>query len=287
MSGRLIEAYLVHLTLANYRPTTLLARGTCLRSFHRTLDGRDLTQAGRIDVEAYMGRTLRPESRRAYKGHLRAFYRWALDEEYVTADPTAKLAPIRVPKAVPRPISEEQLVVAVAAGDARMKAWLLLAALGGLRCLEVAALRPRDLEPTASGMLLRLRECKGGGVATVPAHPLILDALDRVPIRNAAWWECKANHVSLTISAHLRAAGVDATAHQLRHYAGTSWYRASGHDLLATATLLRHVSVKTTMVYAQLDPTRPREVVDAVQVPALSGRPADRGTLSVVHSESA
>jgi site-specific recombinase XerD len=121
VSERLIEAYLVHLTLANYRPTTLLARGTCLRAFHRTLDGRDLTQATRIDAEAYMSRTLRPESRRAYKGHLRAFYRWALDEEYVTADPTAKLAPVRVPKAVPRPISEEQLVVAVAAGDARMK----------------------------------------------------------------------------------------------------------------------------------------------------------------------
>lgn len=52
--------------------------------------------------------------------------------------------------------------------------------------------------------------------------------------------------------------------HRLRHFAGTAFYKASGHDLLATARLLRHSKVDTTMIYAQLDPTRPTEVVNAV-----------------------
>ncbi len=73
--------------------------------------------------------------------------------------------------------------------------------------------------------------------------------------------------MSLIVGTHLKSCGVNASAHQLRHFAGTSWYRASGHDLLTTATLLRHANVQTTQRYAQLDPTRPTEVVNAV--PAL------------------
>jgi integrase len=58
--------------------------------------------------------------------------------------------------------------------------------------------------------------------------------------------------------------GINASAHQLRHYAGTTWYAASGNDLLATARLLRHVNVSTTQVYAALSPVRPAEVVGSV-----------------------
>lgn len=70
-----------------------------------------------------------------------------------------------------------------------------------------------------------------------------------------------------------------ATAHQLRRSAGTSWYRASGRDLLATAALLRHRNVKTTQVYARLHPTRTAAVVDAVDLAGLSDEPtAPTGT---------
>jgi site-specific recombinase XerC len=62
----------------------------------------------------------------------------------------------------------------------------------------------------------------------------------------------------------LQACGINATAHQLRHYAGSSWYKASQHDLLTTARLLRHADVSSTQIYAQLDPTRPAEVVGLV-----------------------
>jgi integrase/recombinase XerD len=262
----LLDAFLIRLELAEYRPATLQARRSCLRSFLTTLQGRPLSAATRLDVEAFMSRALKPESRKAYKGHLRSFYRWALDEGYVAVDPTAKLAPVRVPRTVPRPISEADLITAVAAGDARMKAWLLLMALGGLRCIEVAGLRPHDVEKVGTGTILRLRNSKGGGVSTVPAHPLILDALDRCPIRDDAWWRLTPHRLSTAVGDLMRSVGINATAHQLRHYAGTSWYRASGHDLLATAVLLRHADVKTTMVYAQLDPVRPQQVIDAVSL---------------------
>lgn len=267
--ARLVEAHLSRLTLAGYRPSTLRARGVVLRGFGQALAPRALTDATRLDVEAFLGRGLAPASRRCYQDHLKGFYAWAAEEGYVPVSPVARIPPVRVPNNVPRPISEEQLLTALAAADVRMRAWLVLMALGGLRCIEVAHLRPRDLQRSGDRTLLYLRECKGGGDAHVPAHPLILRALDEVPIRDDLWWTVTPSTMSTSVGRFLRSVGVDATAHQLRHFAGTSWYRASGHDLLATAALLRHKNVKTTQVYAQLDPTRTSAVVHAVGLKGL------------------
>lgn len=152
----------------------------------------------------------------------------------------------------------------------RCGVWLLLMAMQGLRCIEVAALRPQDVTVTDTGGVLFLRECKGGGTASMPAHASIIAALALLPQRDGLWWECSRQHVSRQVSVYLRSLGIDATGHRLRHYAGTSWLRASGHDLLTTARLLRHESVKTTQIYAELDPRRPAEVLGLTHAPGRS-----------------
>jgi integrase len=264
-SGVLIPAHAAHLRLASYRPSSVKARVAVLTAFERGLDPHHtLATAERLHVEAFLGRDLAPESRRAYRSHLRGFYTWATDEGHVAVDPTLKLPTVRVPRGVPRPITEEQLRKAVIYADARMRAWLLLMCLAGLRCMEVAGLRPEDLSETENGPLLFLRECKGGGTGVVPAHPGVVAALRHVPIRNGVWWTLSPHSISTAISTHLRSLGINATAHQLRHSAGTEWYRVSGHDLLTTARLLRHATVQTTQVYAKVEHTRPAEVVRAM-----------------------
>ncbi len=264
MSAGLVDAYVAWLKMTGFRPASVEARGICLRGFEVFIAPRDMSTATRLDVEAYLGRDLKPESRRTYLAALKSFYGWAVEGEYLSSDPTAKVARIRVPRKVPRPMPEPDLLLAVVRADSRMRAWLLLMALAGLRCIEVAGLRPQDLVPGPSGTLLHLRECKGGGTARVPAHPLILRALEHVPIRDDLWWEMKPATLSAAVNRYLRSVGVTSTAHSLRHFAGTSWYRASGHDLLATAALLRHANVNTTQIYARLDDERPTAVVNAV-----------------------
>jgi integrase len=264
----MIAAYRAHLTLAGYRPSTLRSKLYVLTAFSQQIAPRELEDANRFDVEEFLSRSLKPESRRAYRSALRSFYMWAHDEGLVEADPTAKLPSIRVPKASPRPIGDAELSLALQRADPRMRAWLLLMALAGLRCIEIAGLLPIDVIESDNGQrLLYLRETKGGGTATVPCHPMILEALAMLPIRNGTWWDCSRVTVSSQVARYLRSVGVDATAHRLRHYAGTAWYRASGHDLLTTATLLRHVNVATTQIYAATDPTRPAEVVSLVPRP--------------------
>lgn len=263
-----IGDYSAWLTLSGARPATIDARRQCLYAFTASLPkGRALADATHRDVTAFLARPLSAASRRTYRSHLRAYYTWAVEEGLCTTNPTDKVPVPRVPRGTPRPVTDDELRRALAAADGRMRAWLLLMALAGLRCLEVAALQPRDLilEPTP---MLFLRETKGGRTATVPAHQDVLAALSVLPIdSDGVWWHATPGHVSRTVSEFLRAQGIQASAHQLRHFAGTSWYRASGHDLLTTARLLRHANVATSQIYAQLDPVRPAAVVDLVQVP--------------------
>lgn len=266
------DAYLSHCRLAGLRPRTVDARATVLRLFDEFLIGYGATilGAGRAHCAAFIGRDhLAPASRRAYRSHLKAFYAWALEEGVLASDPTDRLPAVRVPITVPRPISKDELRRALEHAMPVMRAWLLLMASCGLRCCEVAPLRPRDVVCGDDGtVLLYLRETKGGQPAWQPAHPLAVQALTILPLDcDGLWWSTTPHSLGCAVRKHLHACGVDGSAHRLRHFAGTAWYAASGADLLTTARLLRHVNVATTQGYAALDPRRSLEVVSSVALP--------------------
>lgn len=264
-----LVSYRNRLTLAGYRPSTITSRMVVLTAFAREVEPRQLEHATRRDVEAYLARPLAAQSRRAYRSHLRAFYGWLLEEGDITVDPTAKIPAVRVPAGTPRPLSDDDLHLALTQADPRMRAWLLLMALAGLRCMEVARLRPCDLMEASGAVVLFLRECKGGGTSTVPAHQAIVAALSSLPIRDGLWWTVNERTISKVVAAYLHRLGIDATAHGLRHSAGSAWIVASGYDLLTTSRLLRHANVGTTQVYARLGEERPAEVVHAVHLRAV------------------
>jgi integrase len=268
----MLEQYRNHLTLAGYRPNTVKDRIRCLRAFSEHLAPRTLSEAHRADVEAYLARPLSAESRRCYRSHLRAFYVWAVDEKLLSEDPTAKVPAIRVQHGTPRPIGDDALALALEKAPPRLRAWLLLMALGGLRACEVSRFEPADLvQVDQQTALLYLRETKGGGTATVPAHPAILQALGALCVRgDGLWWKVSPRWVSRSVAAHLHGLGLSCTGHQLRHYAATAWYRTSEHDLLTTSQLMRHVKADSTQIYAALDPTRGVTVVNLVPVPMLA-----------------
>lgn len=262
----IIETYLNRLALQSFRPNTILLRKRVLTNLANHLAPQTLESAGRHDLERFLARDLAPGSRRVYRSCIRHFYAWATDEGFVSANPAERIPAIRVARGTPRPLDDEALRLALSHADLRMRAWLLLMCLAGLRCMEVAALTPGDLMHQDEGVILFLREVKGGGTATVPAHALVVAALAALPISAGLWWSVRPQHVGQYIAAYLRSMGIDATAHQLRHSAATLWLRDSEHDLLTTSVLMRHKSVETTQIYAQLDPVRPAQVVSSVQI---------------------
>jgi integrase/recombinase XerD len=260
-----IREHLAELETSGYRPSSIAGRWDVLMNFHRFVAPKPLTRATRADMLDFLGRPLSLTTRRYYLTQLRGFYGWCAALGLVERDETLTIRTVRVPRMLPRPISTSDLTRAIENGDARMRAWLLLMSLAGLRGLEVAALRPQDLFHTEFGPILYLRETKGGGDATVPAHPHIVEALDDLLVYpGGVWWSVGHDRLRDLINLHLRELGIDATAHQLRHYAGTAWYEASGRDLVTTAALMRHANIQCTMGYAALPNARTTEVVNAV-----------------------
>jgi integrase len=262
-----LDIHLNRLRLAGYREETIRTKRRMFGHLTDFLDPIPLEQATRLDLERWLSRpTLKPATRKAYRAHLRGYYRWLVEEGFRDDDPTYRIPPIRVPKGIPRPIPSHELAAALAAAPPRMRAWLLLMCLEGLRCCEVARLRPEDVRETPTGTVLFLREVKGGGQATVPAVTAVLEQLRRLRVRDGHWWQVQPNQVSVDVSAFLRGTGISSTGHALRHWAGTEWY-AVDRDILVTQRLLRHASVQNTQVYADVDPARPAEVAGLVRLP--------------------
>ena len=187
-----------------------------------------------------------PATRATYLSALRSYYKTT-----GLPDPTTDLRRPRMPHYMPRPLSDRQLAQAFRIGG-DVGVWIHLAGMLGLRCVEIAALTPDSV--TEDG-LLRV-DGKGDRVRFLP----ITGEVGRV-LAGYGWPRVSAKAVSRMVGRALRKAGVDATAHQLRHTAATRFLRSSGYDLAATSRLLGHASVATTMVYAATDVRRTAEVL--------------------------
>lgn len=197
-----------------------------------------------------------PATRRSYRSTLRAFYRWGIEAERTTANPVAKMPPVRVPRGLPRPAPDDTIREALAgAGTTALGLAILLAATSGLRRGELARVHSRDLRRDPDGWSLIVRG-KGGHVRSVPLTGETADLLRRVDgwaFPSPHGGHLTAHHLGKTISARLEGH----TTHSLRHRAATAAYRHS-RDLRAVQELLGHARPETTAVYAAVDPTAVR-----------------------------
>ena len=234
-------------------------------SFRKWL-GRPLTSATTEEIEAWLDSCrLGPSGRHTYLKHLRSFYAFAHRSRLIRKNPAGGIPLPRVPKALPHPIPEEELALALEQADPRMRAWLALAAYEGLRCCEIVGLRAEHVLGGSQPRLV-VAEGKGGDPRVLPLNPVVEAALraygmpkkgyvftrqDGQPLKSAT--------VSARISAYLHGMGIDYSAHSGRHAFGTEVYRRS-HDIRLAQELLGHASLHTTQIYTKLDP-RGAEVV--------------------------
>jgi integrase len=250
-----LHGYELHLRAAGRRPGTIEQRLGWARRLTRELP--DWQHATTAELEAWLAcPSWAPETRKAARASARCLYGWALAAGEVEVDPSAGLAPVRVPEAQPRPAPERVLAQALeAAVDDSDRLALLLAATMGLRRGEIAAAHTEDL---LDGWLLV--RGKGGKDRMVPLSPRVQPYLPAsgplVPSRLDGGHLTPA-HVGRRLS---RLLGPGWTAHTLRHrFAGVA--HASTHDLRAVQGLLGHSSLATTQRYV---PVRPDVMVAAV-----------------------
>lgn len=207
------------------------------------------------DLEAFLTSLghLAPQTVYDRLSHLHQFYRWALRHEHVVSDPTVMVDRPKAPSRLPRPIRDQDLATVLDGAPPTARAWVALGAYCGLRCAEIAHMSAEDLD---GDMLFIVG--KGGRERYVPVHAVALEAMAALglPDRGRLWLQPNGrpyppSQVSRLIGELFADLGVNATAHQLRHWCGTNMLRLCG-DVTVVQQMLGHSDPKTTMIYAQV-----------------------------------
>ena len=265
-----IEDGLAAHTLAAYRRDLDL-----FACWLQTRDDRGLQAAREADLLAYMAErhgATRASTANRRLSVFKRFWRWALREQLVDADPTLKLSAARTPLRVPKTLSEAQVEALLAAPDTdtprglRDRTMIELMYASGLRVSELVGLKTvyvsldeGALRVTGKGAKERLVPFGAEAHAWVrrylaEARAAILggrasDALF-VTARGAAmtrqmFWKL--------IKAHALRAGIHAplSPHTLRHAFATHLLN-HGADLRAVQMLLGHADISTTTIYTHV-----------------------------------
>lgn len=251
----LFDEYLRYLDRRDFSPLTVKHYRQAAWQWLHATGGR---QPDHVTVDVFVGGDPSTYTR------VRSYIRWALAEGHYTIDPLLRSHPPRTKRGTPRPISETDFARAVHLADPRMRCWLLLAGKAGLRCKEIAGIRVEDIEHDATPPMLYVSNPKGSSYGHVPLHPDILRAFTAYGLPTGGYLFpghkgrgfISPGYVSDTGNAYLKAVGIGATMHQLRHRCGSRVYDESGGDLLLTQRVLRHASVQSTQIYAERDVVR-------------------------------
>ncbi|HLI14895.1 MAG TPA: site-specific tyrosine recombinase XerD [Acidimicrobiales bacterium] len=302
------EEFLSYLAVEKGRaPTSIAAYRRDLASYESFLAGRRLALGDVVPavIEDYLdylaAAGLAPSSRARALAAIRGLHGFCQDERGAGSDPTREVATPRVPRGVPKALSEaevERLLAAVRGEDPRAlrdRAILEVLYATGLRISELARLDLRDVD-LAGALVCALG--KGSKERVVPlgrpaiaatrawlvgGRPALLEgrrgarrdeealfvsARGRRMTRQAIW---------AVVRRHARAAGLAdrVTPHVLRHSFATHLLD-HGADIRVVQELLGHASITTTQVYTKVSQEHLRRSYLAAHPRALRRGPPPR-----------
>jgi integrase/recombinase XerC len=263
----LLAAYLQWMGDRALSPRTVESRTSILRML-TAYTGKPLAEVTPEDLAGWQrhlatkltprGGRMQKASRHVYLKQTKALFRWARDRELIAANPAHGLVLPVLRQGKPRPVGEDDLELALAAANDRVRVWLLLAGLAGLRAIEISQVERSDVLDALPQPLLRVRG-KGDVERWVPLSPPVLAALrpflsgsGRLFWRVDGTGPVTAPIVSQLCNRHLRMLAIPSSLHTLRHRFGTTAYRAT-RDLRVVQGLMGHSSPITTSQYVQPD----------------------------------
>lgn len=238
--------------------------------------GVSLGQAARTDLLAYLahqfGRNVRPRSAARLLSSLKRFYRYLLRENRIKADPTLQIESPKLPRSLPKILTEDDVDSLLAAPDPdralglRDKAMLEALYASGLRVSELVCLNLGQLSQDVG--VIRVIG-KGAKERLVPigeealvwlrryldqARPALLggrrtDALF-VTRRGGAMTRQAFWHLIRRYAAKA-AIGKAISPHTLRHAFATHLLN-HGADLRVVQLLLGHADISTTQIYTHV-----------------------------------
>lgn len=273
-----IEDGLAPLTLAAYRRDLTLYAGWLARRHGKRLD--DSREADLLAYVAERHAATRATTANRRLTVFKRYFRWALREHLVAADPTLRLQSARQPLRVPKSLSERQVEALLAAPETdtalglRDRAMLELMYASGLRVSELVGLKSVHLGlaegvlrvvgkgskerivpfgEEAHGWLVRyLGEARAAILGGQASDALFVTARGGAMTRQAFW---------LLVKKYARGAEilVPLSPHTLRHAFATHLLN-HGADLRAVQMLLGHADIGTTTIYTHVARERLRQL---------------------------
>jgi integrase/recombinase XerD len=237
-----LDRWAAWMRAAGRSPQTIKTRLSGIETLCRHAGVTSVTAITAEHVTAWLGDCEAPWTRCTYRMTVRCGVSWARAEGEICADPTARLAKPRTPKCVPRPVSDA-VIRQLLGGDVtpegpgpnisgpditpRVRTYVALAALAGLRVHEIAKVRGEDITPASAhgadggedygksnGWLFV--DGKGGTRCAIPLHPQLATIAKTMP--PVDWWfphngtHVSGEWVSTCIRRALRAVGSNATS---------------------------------------------------------------------------
>jgi integrase/recombinase XerD len=249
-----------------------------VRRFEDWLGGRPVEKVMQAHIQAYLRHLmedgLSPRSTRRALATLRTLYAFLIDDEVITVNPARQVDAPKVPRALPKTLSEQDVSKMIRWAGSRKrkdplalrdKAILITFYASGLRESELANLKLSDLD-LESGFV-KVWNGKGGKDGIAPLSPPAVETLKRYLSKLRPKLAKDSPHVflgrwgeSLTrqriwqiVSAVAREAiGKHVSPHMLRHTVATALIKG-GADLRDVQTILRHSDINTTQIYVHTD----------------------------------
>lgn len=274
-----LEDGLADLTLAAYR-RDLTTFGAWLEQERR--HGLDATVAG--DIEAYLAwrfsQRTQPRSAARYTSALKRFYRYLLRENLIAADPTLNLDSPKLPRALPKTLTEADVERLLDSADVntslglRDRAMLETLYATGLRVselvgLKLTAMNLNDgvLRVTGKGNKDRLVPLGEEAVQWLKryladARPLLMEKnLSDAVFVTARGGGMTRQGFWYLIRRRAQAAGITRplSPHTLRHAFATHLLN-HGADLRVVQMLLGHSDISTTQIYTHVARERMKQL---------------------------
>lgn len=251
------------MTAQNCSVKTIRERLNVVRSFLRIVAVGDLADVRKLDLLAFLARPgLQASTRATYRSSLSAFFRFAVDEEIIEHDPTARLPRVRVRQAEPNPVETDDMQKLIDSGIRRHTVTkVLLYAYEGLRASEIAAIKGEDIDWEHGRIWIA--NAKGNRPVWRPLHSLIWVHIRTAGYPRAGYWfpsHCERGHVagrsvSEAISKAMQRAGIQHRPHDLRKWHGTTLMDL-GADSFDVQQSLRHVDGQSMKAYIRPNETR-------------------------------
>lgn len=239
---RLITEYTTELRARSQSPESIRTRLSYVRRWAR----QHHPDSTRSELVAWLANDAwAPATRKSAQSSLRGFYGWMVTAGHLEHSPAATLDPVRVPKRLPRPASEDQVKTGLESAKPDRALMVRLAATLGLRRAEIARLRRDDVTPWG----LHVRG-KGGKDRVVPLPPALREELE---VRQPGWLFPGrfTGHIHpSTVQVWIReSSGI--SPHPHRHRFATRAY-AGTQDVFAVQQVLGHESAETTQIYVKV-----------------------------------